>query len=93
MITTTINWQTKVLDVNVNINYSFSNGVAPTQMSVYSNWNGNGVSSNMNRNYTPDGEYTPVPSFEVYPFTTEFDTALAAVIVEAFINYLQPEVQ
>lgn len=92
MITTTINWQTKVLDVNVNINYSFSNGVAPTQMNVYSNWNGNGVSSNMNRTYTPDGEYTPVVDFEVYPFTAAFDIELKTKIQDAFVDYLRPEI-
>lgn len=93
MITTTINWQTKVSDINVNINYSFSNGVAPTQMNAYSNWQGNGVSSSMNRTYTADGEYTPAPSFEVHPFTAEFDIELKALIQGAFINYVQPEVE
>lgn len=91
MITTTKNWYTTVLGINVQISYSFTDNVAPTQMNVNSNWSGNGQSSSINRSYTSDGNYTPVAEHEIYPYTAEFDVALADLIVDAFINYVQPE--
>lgn len=91
MITTTINWQTTVLEQTVNISYTFSNGNPPTHMNVYSSWDGNGQSSSINRSYISDGTFTPVPTNEVYPYTAAFDLALSDIIEDTFINYTQPE--
>lgn len=92
MITTTKNWSTTVQGINVNISYTFTDSTPPSQMSVYSNWSGNGQSSNINRSYTSDGNFTPDAEHEIYPYTAEFDVAMADLIVDAFINYVQPEV-
>jgi len=81
---------TEINGAQININYDFS-GSTPTQINVSGYYNGNGVSSSMNRVYKADGTYTPVAEAMVYPFNAAFNTALAEHIKLIVANPENPE--
>lgn len=73
----------------VNINYDFAD-TPPTQINMYANYNGNGVSSTCNRSYNAEGVYSPISENIVYPFNASFNTSLAGIVTAIYANPAEP---
>ena len=78
-------------DANVNINYQVSNNECPGNINVNANFNTNGASSSLNRNYSKDLEFSPKPDVEIYPFNSDFESSLSALISQVFEKFDSPE--
>ena len=86
--TTRLNIATEIQGANVTLNCEFEE--SPTQVNVNGWYNGNGVSSNLNRTYvkTATGvEFSPIPANVVYPYDAEFDAELLTIVEDLFENY------
>ena len=81
----------KVGPATVNINYEFTDS-APAVVNLNSQFSQEGGSSNIYRQYKPDGTFAPIPANSIYPFDSAFDTAISGAITAIFANHEQPEV-
>ena len=86
--TTRLNIATEIQGANVTLNCEFEE--SPTQINVNGWYNGNGVSSNLNRTYVKTDEgikYSPIPANEIFPYNSVFDAQLLDIISDLFENY------
>ena len=81
----------KVGPATVNINYEFTDS-APAVVNVSAQYSQEGGSSNIYRQYKPDGAFAPIPANPIYPFDATFDTAVLGAVTTIFANHEQPEV-
>lgn len=81
----------KVGPATVNINYEFIE-TSPAVVNVSAQYSQEGGSSNIYRQYKPDGTFAPIPANPIYPFDATFDTAVLGAVTAIFANHEDPEV-